>query len=248
MVFYFSGTGNSKWVAEKLATLIDDEVVNIVDVVNEKRSYHFNQSQTVGIVFPVYAWSVPPIVLDFLQHLHPNGAYTFAICTCGDECGYTMQKLSRKIHLDSVFSIIMPNNYIIGYNVDHEVLAQKKINQANVKIPEICKVVQAKKKAFVIDKGRYALIKSTLVAWVFNHFMRSTKKFYVKENCISCGLCKKVCTAKTISFVEGKPVWDKKCNRCLACIHRCPERAIQYGKHTESKGRYFMSKGVSYHD
>lgn len=36
-----------------------------------------------------------------------------------------------------------------------------------------------------------------------------------------------------------KPVWTKDgCACCLGCIHRCPEQAIQYGKKTESRGRY----------
>ena len=38
--------------------------------------------------------------------------------------------------------------------------------------------------------------------------------------------------------VKSKPVWDKDCTMCLACINRCPQEAIQYGKSTEKRGRY----------
>lgn len=62
MIFYFSGTGNSKWVAEKIAENIGDRVFdisskeNIPDVENENY---------IGFVFPVYAWGAPEIMISY---------------------------------------------------------------------------------------------------------------------------------------------------------------------------------------
>jgi NAD-dependent dihydropyrimidine dehydrogenase PreA subunit len=36
----------------------------------------------------------------------------------------------------------------------------------------------------------------------------------------------------------GRPAWEGQCTLCLACLHRCPAEAIQYGKETVGKGRY----------
>ena len=42
-----------------------------------------------------------------------------------------------------------------------------------------------------------------------------------------------------IEMIAGRPVWtEDQCNMCLACINRCPAKAIQYGKKTEKRGRY----------
>ena len=38
---------------------------------------------------------------------------------------------------------------------------------------------------------------------------------------------------------EGKPMWSQHCTKCMACICRCPQEAIQYGKRTKNKGRYY---------
>ncbi|MDR1200893.1 MAG: 4Fe-4S binding protein [Tannerellaceae bacterium] len=36
-----------------------------------------------------------------------------------------------------------------------------------------------------------------------------------------------------------KPTWQKdRCIQCLACLHRCPQKAIQHKKRTEKRDRY----------
>ena len=35
MIFYFSGTGNSKWVAESLAVLLQDKTADILDSISK---------------------------------------------------------------------------------------------------------------------------------------------------------------------------------------------------------------------
>ena len=59
--------------------------------------------------------------------------------------------------------------------------------------------------------------------------------------CTRCGLCARECPANNITLDGGSlPRWHGKCTMCLSCIHRCPVRAIEYGKATRSKGRYFF--------
>ena len=37
---------------------------------------------------------------------------------------------------------------------------------------------------------------------------------------------------------ERRPLWQGNCEQCLACIHLCPQRAIEYGNETTGKERY----------
>lgn len=71
------------------------------------------------------------------------------------------------------------------------------------------------------------------------HRMQSTRRFYVTNECISCGLCERLCPVHAIELKEGAPVWVKpKCLKCTACINNCPKAAIQYGHGTQSRHRY----------
>ena len=60
MIFYFSGTGNSKYAAEFLADQLNERCYNICKQGIDPAVYEGGKS--IGFVFPVYAWGVPPIV------------------------------------------------------------------------------------------------------------------------------------------------------------------------------------------
>lgn len=49
----------------------------------------------------------------------------------------------------------------------------------------------------------------------------------IKDNCIGCGICEKVCPSASIKIVNGKAVHTPgNCQTCLACVHACPQKAI----------------------
>ena len=57
--------------------------------------------------------------------------------------------------------------------------------------------------------------------------------------CDGCGECRSICPERVIKMENRKPVITvKKCTMCLACLHRCPMFAIQYGRATIGHGRY----------
>ena len=234
MIYYFSGTGNSKWVAEQLALKTNDIAVNMVGL----KVVPSTDGQTLGIVFPIYAWGIPEPVLEFVKRLHGLPAFTFGACTCGDEAGNAMQKLSRIIALNSSYSISMPSNYIIGSDVESNENIASKISKAKEKIETIAAQIIAKQSIHDVNKGQMAWIKTNLANFGFNMAARSTKPFYVTDMCISCGECAKNCPANSISLVDGKPRWGEKCYQCTSCINRCPTQAIENGKNTATRGRY----------
>lgn len=242
MIFYFSGTGNSKWIAEKIAEKINDKSYDIL-LINQIPDIQ-NENQ-IGFVFPIYAWGIPEPMTVFIKKLQPTKAYTFAICTCGSEAGFALKKLSKTYHLDSSYSIIMPSNYIIGEDIENESVILGKIENAKKELDIISNEIMKKQKVYRVKEGKFATLKSNLVNKGFNKFARTTEPFFVdKEKCNSCGLCSKICPASTISLVNGNPVWNKKCYQCLRCINYCPQKAIQYGKNTENRGRYNIEKYI----
>lgn len=238
MIYYFSGTGNSKWVAEKLASKTDDIAVNLMEcsVVSSINN------QTIGMVFPIYAWGPPEPVLEFVKKLTGKPGFTYGVCTCGADAGNAMEQLCDIFPLNSRYSIAMPSNYIMGADVESDEIIASKITKAKERLDFIGAQVIAKQSVNDVNRGSLPWIKSNLANFGFNKFARSTKPFYVKDNCIACGLCEKNCPTNTIRIIDGKPHWGEKCYQCTACINRCPVQAIEYGKGTLVRGRYVFKE------
>ena len=241
MIFYFSGTGNSKWVAEQIADKLGDTAINITTL---KTIPSIGSAETIGVIFPVYAWSPPEPVLEFVKALPHTEAFTFAVCTCGDEAGNSAKIINRHFPTNSAYSVVMPSNYIVGADVENEDIILKKIELAKTRIEKIVQDIKGKKDITDVRIGSLAILKSSLASFGFNKFARTTKPFHITDSCIGCGLCEQNCPANTIKLVDKKPVWGEKCYQCLSCINRCPVCAIQYGKATETRKRYLLEKFI----
>lgn len=81
---------------------------------------------------------------------------------------------------------------------------------------------------------------STVVNPVFYKVFVKADGFYAKDTCIGCGKCEKICPLQNIKMKDGKPEWGKDCTHCMACISRCPAEAIEYGRKSAGKPRYYL--------
>ena len=242
MIFYFSGTGNSKWVAEELEKGTKDKKINIVDIIKNKIEMpKLEDEEKIGLVFPIHAWRAPSIFMDFLKTLKVGSdSYIYVVCTCGEETGLAIKKVDEIIKLNSAYSVIMPNNYIFGFDVDPVNVEKEKLEKAKRVMPEIIENINSKLKIFDENVGTMAGIKSNFTYLLFNKYGKSTKKFFVQDNCTSCGKCEEVCPVSCIKLEKGRPVWANNCIACSACINYCPEKAVQFGAATVNKGRYYF--------
>ena len=91
MIYYFSGTGNSKWAAERLAEILGDQAKDIM----KERITQAQQEQVIGLVFPIYAWGVCEPMLSFVKQGIKTDAFVFALGTCGEDCGKSMKQLLK---------------------------------------------------------------------------------------------------------------------------------------------------------
>lgn len=253
MIFYFTGTGNSGYVAQEIAKLTNDKAVSISKLMNaakkgEELEYSLEDNEPVGIIFPVYAYSAPKMVREFIKNIkftNYNNNYFYTVANCGDDAGNAagvVEKLLEKkgIHLNSRHIMYMPNNYIILYDVDSKEEERRKLEKNADDIKQISEFVS--KKADNTDKVKTKLTGRVLtfaLAPLFEKLFIRSSGFRVTDECVSCGKCRTVCTTGIIELHDGRPQWEKHgCSQCLACINYCPVKAIQFGKSTGSKGRY----------
>ena len=239
MILYFSGTGNSKYVAEKLAELLNEELFNIE---SSHRLPMMVDNESLGIIFPVYAWGLPKIVADYLSNKNITNKFVWTVMTCGDDMGYADVILEKTIKrtVNAAYSLQMPNTYVSlpGFDVDSQELACKKIKETEAQLPRIAESIRNKENCSELTRGDMAWMKTYVLRPLFNKFLVTDKFFRKTQDCSSCGLCAKQCPTKDIAMIAGKPVWqNKNCTGCLRCYHNCPKLAIEWGKFTKNKGQ-----------
>lgn len=250
MIFYFSGCGNSRYVAQTLAQWLNDTLVFIPEAAREDHfAYTLSKGEKLGFVFPVYSWAPPRLVLDFVKQLHltEKPSYVYFACTCGDQCGQT-EKIFRKAlsekgwELSACFSLTMPETYIgmPGFKLDTEERAKQKIEATKKTLMNNLPRLINGERFSDITVGGFAWMKSHVINASFNKYATDDRKYHSTDQCIHCGKCVEVCPLKNIVLEEGRPKWNGHCTMCMACYHHCPVNAIQYGKATEGKGQYYF--------
>lgn len=247
MIFYFSGTGNSYWVARQLAARLDDVLVPMAEEEALTKAYQWKANEKVGFVFPVYSWAPPKLVLDFIARVRMDRPeYVYFVCTCGDDTGKTADLFVKALNkrgweCQAGYSVTMPNTYVSlpGFDVDDEEVERMKVQNALARVQfigeEVSKGVRMKR--YSCHEGAVPFLKSYVIRPFFYRFLMSPEPFYATEACTSCKRCEKKCPVHNIK-VDGRPQWGNRCTQCLACYHECPVHAIHYGKRTLGKGQY----------
>ena len=118
MILYFSGTGNSEYVAHRIANALCDQELNFFEKIKDHDYTELNSQSPWIIVTPTYAWRIPRIVEEWLEHTKLSGNQDiYFVMTCGDGIGNAEKYL---IHLCSTigmndrgcYEVVMPENYI----------------------------------------------------------------------------------------------------------------------------------------
>lgn len=248
-IYYFSGTGNSLFVARELQKKVPDSaIIPIVSLLN--KDVIQTNGKTIGIIFPCHALTIPIAVKRFIKKIDVQSAeYIFAIATrYGTEFrGFNIiEKLLKKKnkHLNSQFILNMCHNEAPRSQKNYIVPSKSDVLQIEStvlqKIDQISNVIKAQ--SSFIEKDENVIIKSSsnptigfliekfvVSAMNFSEYIGGVNYFYHDNKCNGCGICEKVCLSKKIIITEKEPVWQRNvlCYMCYACLNYCPQKSVQ---------------------
>ena len=249
MILYFSGTGNSRYIAQQLAEHCSDELVSLNRQMRQRKldpftaQYSFESEKPFVIVCPTYCWHIPKVVEEFLLDSRFLGSSEmYFLLTCGSGTGQATahaREICRKLSIKfmGLASILMPENYITMFRAPEADQAEGIIRAA---LPQVENIVQQRLIHHTIKDSYSGAGMPEVLCRLFYKFFVHDRKFRVKDSCIGCSACAKLCPMVNISMKENRPVWLGNCTQCQSCIAVCPVDAIEFGLLTRGKRRYYL--------
>ena len=234
-ILYFSSTGNSLYIAEKIKEKIEGKIVYIPNYGGDGSEF-----DKIIIVTPIYSFGMPAHVFDLLPRLDKTKeliiVQNYGGMVGGADYYAYNYALKNCLNIKSVYTIKMPENYTLVFTVPKSYSngviksADKRIYKVVSSILNGERVVPRKKRT---KEGTYLKNKE-------NWYLIG-KRFSVTGACVKCGKCIAICPARNISLREDKIVFGDSCVACLGCYHRCPNKAIVY-LNKKKKDRYINPK------
>ena len=244
MIFYLTGTGNSRWAAQLLADHLHDTAENAAPFLKSGLNPSFHSDLPWVFVCPTYGWQIPHIFADLLRRTGFDGSrQAYFVLTCGSYIGAAaprLEKLCGELGLEycGTLGLVMPENYVAMFPVPEEDEAKNIIDAAREPLLETAALIAAGKPLAGRRVTLTDRLKSGIINRFFYRFCIKSKPFYTTAACTGCGRCAKMCFTNCIVMQQGRPRWGEGCTHCMACICGCPQHAIEYGKKSKGKPRY----------
>ena len=247
LIICFSGTGNSYYVAQKIA---QSQNHNNIVMLNELDIKNFELPERLGLVFPVHLFREPFVVEEKMKELFSTIKnfmplnFLYVVTTASGKSPKWAHIRVEKMFKDFGVATTYVNNIKMPLNVINPTDAEKSkviYDEADIKIDSV--IQDLKEEKFKFPKFRlFTRTYSNLSFYANRYYARCfSEKFVVTDDCTSCRLCYQSCPANNITFENGRPVFHNNCYACTNCINTCPENAIK--KQKDNGKRYKNPKG-----
>ena len=244
MIVYFTGTGNSRFVAKRIAEQTGDTAVDAAQGLRNGERAEFTESGTYVFVSPTYVACPPRVFLDFLRRSSfPEGSRAYFVLTCAGGMG-AAHIYCRKLADEKGFlwmgaaQVQMPQNSLVFFKTFPQAENRRKIEAALPGIDALAAEISAGRALPDPEIKAYDYPSTQMILAPYYRWLIGAKKFYATEACIGCGKCAAVCPLGNIELKDKRPVWGDRCTHCMACISLCPKQAVEYGRRTQGKLRY----------
>ena len=244
MILYFSGTGNSMAISRQLAERLGEQVMPLNLAVKRDLS----QERGIGLVFPCYWFNAPRAVTELLPRLQlPKDAYVFIVIPCGAQAGnaiWTVRRMlaAKGVEVSYSHKIRVPDNSAVGFgrNPNDQVW---KFDRYAGRLERIAAGVRRCHYAWWGLAGALCAIPA-----VQRRTLPMLTPAVNADRCIACGICAKVCSQGNITIRDGKACCGDDCTQCLACVHFCPQQAVEINSKPTPKAHQYHHPRVTVND
>lgn len=244
LVFYFTATGNSLYVARALSA----EPISIPQAL--KNGQLDFEADEIGIVFPDYAASAPLMVREFVEKARLNAPYIFSVITFGNFAANVADWWDdfckqRNVTNNYINTLLMVDNYLPVFDMNEQVKIEKNIPENLSKIVSAIDEHQQLVSHFESDEQMQGWLKHLQD----EHFpMEAERLLSLNEAaCVACGICSTVCPHGNFNVTDNAH-FSGSCEYCLACVHSCPQKALTLVRGERNPLARFRNENISLAD
>ena len=247
VLFYFSGTGNTRYIAHRICHTLNGrgyeaQAVSIEGMSIADARTLVDNSSVVGLGWPIYGSDIPVIMKKFIEEMpivekKPLLTFCTQMMFSGDGAVVMRSRLEAKGYVQKwAMQINMPNNISakgvpLSCTADYDEIEEKHLKQARKKADYLAYKVYNNAEDI---KG--ASVFNTIAAMsqrpAFKYFAHRYMigKLGVSDACNSCGLCVAMCPRNVLQIKDGRAFHENKkdCTLCLRCMDFCPQSAVTY--------------------
>lgn len=250
LMLYFSGTGNSKYIAETFCTGMNALCHSIED--KTEFNLLIEENEVIGFCFPTYGSRVPRIMREFvLSHINIlKGKKLIIFCTqlmfSGDGAR-VLTDLLPKGHTEVIYAehFNMPNNICNFplFKVTNGEENRKYLSVADRKLKKVCYNIKkgiVRKRGFNFFSRCLGLIQGASFPSIE---AKSKSSARTDGDCNGCGICVKICPMNNLELVNKEVKQKDNCTLCYRCVNACPQKAITAFIHKKPVKQYKGIKG-----
>jgi len=233
LMLYFSGTGNSKYIADLFCQDQNAPCHSIEEDLDFEKL--ITAEDVIGFCYPIYMSNVPRILRKFVaEHMDAlEGKKIIILCTQFMLSGDGTRKfalLFPKNHIEVLYTehFFMPNNMndVPLLPIAGTKGIKRSLLRAKRKMKSVHQNIQSgkiKKRGFSIPARILGAPQSVLMGATER---RANRTVSVDHDCTNCGLCIETCPMDNFSMKDGRVQQNHNCTMCYRCINTCPEKAI----------------------
>lgn len=244
LVFYFTATGNSLFVARAFS----DNPISIPQALKDG-SLDF-EADEIGIVFPDFAAAAPLIVREFVERAKLNAPYIFSVITFGNFAANVADWWdefckSKGVTNHYVNTLLMVDNYLPVFDMNEQVKIDKHIPE---NLATMVEEVNSQRH-FISHFDADDRMKNWLKRLQDDHFPMEAERLLQlnAELCVACDTCAQVCPHGNFRMGDVAE-FSGPCEYCLACVHACPQKALTLARGERNPQARFRNENVSLGD
>jgi ferredoxin len=257
LTLYFSGTGNTKYVAELFSRKMNARCFSIED--NADFSADLKANETIAFCYPIYNSRVPRIMRLFAHKHMPDllGKKVIILVTQQAFSGDGARVFTDLFDKGAI-NVIYAEHFNLQQNMGNipvwsalfkpgKKTNRRYIRKTEIKMNAVCSNI----KNGIVKRRGFSKLSEILgyiqgkpwqkdtgeitPARLEKHLMKGVR---IHEGCNACNLCAGICPMKNLVNKAGKMEHLNNCTVCYRCVNRCPQKAVTVYIHRKPKWQY----------